>query len=215
MTGTARAAAAEFNELYGMNVVVIPTHRPCVRIDHPDLIFTHQEAKQKAILTEIVRAHALGQPILVGTGSIAESENLARKLKEVGIECQVLNAKNDEKEAAIISRAGEPGAVTVSTNMAGRGIDIKLGGAFSEMQEQIEAEVVKYFNLVEITAEGVDLEREGLKGPSSTLTYLIDDSPDQFSRLPFLIKLAKNSISGPLLKLQKHYHQVFGQGNGK
>ena len=128
MTGTAQTVADELREFYGMDVVVIPTNKPCVRKDHPDLIFTHREAKEKALLFEIKRVHEKGQPILIGTTSIEESEELADKLKTVGISCQILNAKNDEMEAKIIAKAGKTGAVTVSTNMAGRGIDIKLGG---------------------------------------------------------------------------------------
>ncbi|HWR07142.1 accessory Sec system translocase SecA2 [Sporomusa sp.] len=128
MTGTASTAAAEFSECYGMDVVVIPTNKPCIRKDHPDLVFTHKEAKYKALICEITRVHATGQPILIGTGSVAKSELLATELKSGGTLCQVLNARNDEMEAKIIARAGELRAVTVSTNMAGRGIDIKLGG---------------------------------------------------------------------------------------
>lgn len=139
MTGTAVTSAGEFNEFYGMEVVVIPTHSPCIRIDHPDWIFTSQEAKQKALLEEINRVHLRGRPILVGTGSVAESEFLAADLRQAGIACRVLNAKNDEMEAGVIAQAGEPGAVTVSTNMAGRGIDIKLGGAREEQKEKVMA----------------------------------------------------------------------------
>jgi preprotein translocase subunit SecA len=128
MTGTAVQAAEEFREFYGMDVVAIPTNKPCLRVDQPDLIFTHKEAKQKALITEIKRRHETGQPILIGTGSVEESELLAIDLGKIGIKCQVLNAKNDEMKAQLIARAGEPNAVTVSTNMAGRGIDIKLGG---------------------------------------------------------------------------------------
>lgn len=127
MSGTAAIAVEEFREFYGMDVVAIPTNKPCLRVDHPDLIFTHIEAKQKALVSEIERVHETGQPILIGTGSVEESERLAAELRKMGVECQVLNAKNDEMEAKIITEAGDPGAVTVSTNMAGRGIDIQLG----------------------------------------------------------------------------------------
>ena len=127
MSGTAAIAVEEFREFYGLDVVSIPTNKPCLRVDHPDLVFTHIEAKQKALVSEIKSVHETGQPILIGTGSVEESERLATELWKVGVECQVLNAKNDEMEAKVITRAGDLGAVTVSTNMAGRGIDIQLG----------------------------------------------------------------------------------------
>ena len=127
MSGTAAIAVEEFKEFYSLDVVAIPTNKPCLRVDHPDLIFTHLEAKQNALVSEIKSVHATGQPILIGTGSVEESERLTADLWKVGVECQVLNAKNDEMEAKIIARAGDLGAVTVSTNMAGRGIDIQLG----------------------------------------------------------------------------------------
>lgn len=128
MTGTACTSAKELREFYCMDVVVMPTNKPCIRKDYPDMIFTHKEAKRKALVLEIKKAHETGQPILIGTGNIEESEQLANDLNRIGINCHVLNAKNDEMEAKIISKAGELGAVTVSTNMAGRGVDIKLGG---------------------------------------------------------------------------------------
>lgn len=128
MTGTARHAAEEFAEFYGMRVVVIPTNMPCIRADMPDVIYTDKEAKLKALVSEIYEIHKSGRPILIGTCSVEESELLAVRLEQAGVSCKVLNAKNDELEAGIIAMAGEAGAVTVSTNMAGRGTDIKLGG---------------------------------------------------------------------------------------
>ena len=139
MTGTASTAVSEFGDFYHLDVVVIPTNKPCIRKDHPDIVFTHKKAKNKAIISEVARVHATGQPILIGTGSVEQSEQLADDLKNAGMLCQVLNAKNDALEANIIARAGQLGAVTVSTNMAGRGIDIKLGGENQQERDRVVA----------------------------------------------------------------------------
>ena len=415
MTGTARTAAEEFRGFYAMDVVVIPTNKPCIRKDHPDLVFTHKEAKQRAVLREIKRVHKTGQPVLLGTGSVEESEWIAAELSKAGVKCQVLNARNHAMEASIIAKAGEPGAVTVSTNMAGRGVDIKLGGetererekvvelgglyvvgtsryesrridnqlrgragrqgdpgesrffisleddlvkkyeiaqlipawhipqrkdepvddplvrralargqrivdgynsdlrrqlwkyslvleqqrriihskrqeilmdelslqllaaeaperyvtlcsqigtqvlskvekqltlyyinkcwadyldyisyvregihlvvlgrknpldefhkttieAFDAMLKTIDSEVVRKFNSVEIKADGIDLDKEGVKGPASTWTYLINDSPDQFTNLSFFLRAAGTALSRPLVAAQSLYNRLF------
>ena len=125
MTGTAATQADEFKGIYGLEVEVIPTHRPVIRVDHPDVVFATKAEKEQAVIEEIRRAHSAGQPVLVGTSSVEDSERLSEKL--TGIPHEVLNARNDEQEAGIIARAGERGAVTISTNMAGRGTDIQLG----------------------------------------------------------------------------------------
>ena len=139
MTATAQPAAAELEHLYGLKVVVIPPNKACVREDLPDVIFTHGAAKMTALVREIERAHRTTRPILVGTRSVEESEVLAGELEAAGTGCRVLNAKNDQAEAAIIAQAGAPGAVTISTNMAGRGTDIKLGGADERERERVVA----------------------------------------------------------------------------
>lgn len=128
MTATAHVSAMEFEEIYALQVVQIPPNRPNIRIDHPHQIYTHKEAKLKALVHEILSVHRTGRPILIGTSSVEESDLLAEALSATGVPCHVLNAKNDAKEAEIIAKAGEVGAVTVSTNMAGRGVDIRLGG---------------------------------------------------------------------------------------
>ena len=125
MTGTASTQAQEFRRVYGLQVETIPTNRPVVRVDHPDVIFPTRAEKERAIAEEIRRVHATGRPVLVGTASVADSEALSGVLAD--IPHQVLNARNDEREAAIVARAGHRGAVTISTNMAGRGTDIQLG----------------------------------------------------------------------------------------
>lgn len=139
MTGTAETAARELKEFYNLGVVVIPTNKPCIRKDHEDEVFIDKAAKHKAIVYEVIKAHEKQQPVLIGTCSVEESEQLAELLKAEGISCNVLNAKNDAKEAEIIARAGELGAVTVSTNMAGRGVDIKLGGTHESLHDKVAA----------------------------------------------------------------------------
>jgi preprotein translocase subunit SecA len=137
MTATARPSAGELKEFYGLNIVAVPPNSPSIRLDHPDVIFTHKEAKRRALVREIRDVHNTGRPVLVGTASVKESEELAEDLREAGISCHVLNAKNDELEARIIAQAGMPGAVTISTNMAGRGTDIKLGGATEREHDRV------------------------------------------------------------------------------
>ncbi|MFQ3565757.1 MAG: preprotein translocase subunit SecA [Aggregatilineales bacterium] len=128
MTGTALTEAEEFEKIYNLEVVAIPTHRPMIRLDYEDLIFATEEAKFKAVVAEIKERQARGQPVLVGTVAIETSERLSKALKRAGVEHQVLNAKQHEREAEIITQAGRPGTVTIATNMAGRGVDILLGG---------------------------------------------------------------------------------------
>jgi preprotein translocase subunit SecA len=128
MTGTATTEAEEFRKIYNLEVAPIPTHRPMVRADYPDLVYKHTEAKYDAIVDEIEELHAEGRPILVGTTSVEKSEILHEMLVRRGVPHEVLNAKYHEREAAIVAQAGRKGAVTIATNMAGRGTDIILGG---------------------------------------------------------------------------------------
>jgi preprotein translocase subunit SecA len=128
MTGTAKTEEEEFQRIYDLDVMQVPTYRPVVRDDQDDLVYRTQEGKFKAVLDDIKEKHKAGQPVLVGTVAIETSEYVSQLLDRRGIEHEVLNAKNHEREATIIAQAGRPGAVTIATNMAGRGVDILLGG---------------------------------------------------------------------------------------
>jgi len=150
MTGTADTEAFEFQSIYSLEVAVIPTHRPMVRKDHPDLVYLARPAKYDAVIEDIKDCYGRGQPVLVGTTSIETSELLAAQLKTSGIPHEVLNAKQHEREAQIVANAGMPKAVTIATNMAGRGTDIVLGGS-------LESE------LHELPEETTDLERARVK----------------------------------------------------
>ena len=140
MTGTADTEAFEFQSIYGLEVVVIPTHRPMVRNDAADLVYLTQKDKYEAIIEDIRDCAKRQQPALVGTTSVETSEFLSELLKKQGIEHQVLNAKQHEREAVIVAQAGRPGAVTIATNMAGRGTDIVLGGSLKAELDQIAPE---------------------------------------------------------------------------
>jgi preprotein translocase subunit SecA len=133
MTGTAREATAEFWQIYHLSVVVIPTNRPCIRQYLPDVVFATEAAKWTRIVEEVARLHATGRPILVGTRSVRASESLSRLLSERGLEHQVLNAVHHREEADIVRNAGQRGRITVATNMAGRGTDIKLAPGIAEI----------------------------------------------------------------------------------
>jgi preprotein translocase subunit SecA len=133
MTGTAATEAAEFHDIYRLDVLPVPTHARCLRVDDKDQIFKTRREKYAAVLARIEAAHRSGQPVLVGTASVDASETVSRMLKRAGIPHTVLNAKHHDQEAAIVARAGEKGAVTVATNMAGRGTDIKLGEGVADL----------------------------------------------------------------------------------
>ena len=128
MTGTAETEAAELAQIYGLEVTVIPTNQPVIRLDQPDLVYKSEVGKFAAVISDVAESHERGQPVLLGTVSIERSEILSRLLTKQGIKHEVLNAKQHTREAEIIAQAGQPGAVTVATNMAGRGVDIMLGG---------------------------------------------------------------------------------------
>ena len=133
MTGTAFTEAEVFQQIYALDVIQIPPNKPIARVDKDDLIYKTKSAKLKAIAEEIKKYHEKGQPVLVGSGSIANNEEIARYLEQFGLPYEILNAKNNEREAAIIAQAGEKGAITLATNMAGRGTDIKLGEGVADL----------------------------------------------------------------------------------
>lgn len=148
MTGTAKTEEEEFSKIYNLDVIVIPTNRPMVRQDSPDVVYKTEEAKYRAVAEEIKQFTEQGRPILVGTTSVEKSEYLARLLAKKGVKHEVLNAKQHEKEAWVIAQAGKPGSVTVATNMAGRGVDILLGGNAEGLARE------------ELRKKGVDLTME-------------------------------------------------------
>ena len=164
MTGTAKTEEMEFNKIYNLDVVTIPTNRPVQRIDENDMIFYTEEAKYKAIVEEIQNKYKTGQPILVGTASVDKSERISREISKLGIPHNVLNAKNHEKESMIVAQAGRVGSVTISTNMAGRGTDIMLGGNAEYlakaklMQENVPVDVID--KVTAYNAELTDEEKE-------------------------------------------------------
>ena len=143
MTGTAMTEEAEFEEIYKLDVVEIPTNKPMIRKDNPDIIYKNEDVKFRAVIEDIKQAHSKGQPVLIGTVSIDKSEKLSKLLDKEGIPHEVLNAKYHEKEAQIIAQAGKYGAVTIATNMAGRGTDIMLGGNSEYLAKQ-EMKKLKY-----------------------------------------------------------------------
>lgn len=157
MTGTALSSEEEFYTVYGLEVVVIPTHRPIARKDHDDLIFQTSVGKYRAVARAVGACHAKGQPVLVGTVSIEDNETVSAYLRAAGIEHEVLNAKNHEREGEIVAEAGKKGQVTVATNLAGRGVDIKLGGA--RATQQMREEVCAAGGLMVIGTERHDARR--------------------------------------------------------
>jgi preprotein translocase subunit SecA len=137
MTATGVLVGEQLREFYDLEVAVVDSNAPCIRVDEHDRVYGTREAKERSLVAETVVAHEKGRPVLIGTLDVAESERIAAALGEAGVECKVLNAKNDEEEAAIIAEAGTYGAVTVSTQMAGRGVDIRLGGSHESDRDRV------------------------------------------------------------------------------
>lgn len=174
MTGTAMTESVEFQEIYSLDVVSIPTNKPMVRVDEPDVLYKTEQAKFNAIIEQILESHEKGQPVLVGTISIEKSEALSKALKKRGIKHEVLNAKYHDKEAEIIAQAGKYGAVTIATNMAGRGTDIILGG---NPEYMAKAEMRKKGYIEELIAEATgfaDTDNEEILEARKTFRELED-----------------------------------------
>jgi preprotein translocase subunit SecA len=167
MTGTAETEEGEFHQIYGLNVMVIPTNRPIVREDRHDLIYKTKREKYNNIIDEIERLHALELPVLVGTVSVDTSETLSRMLKRRGIPHEVLNAKYHGREAQIVAQAGQPGSVTIATNMAGRGTDIKLGPGVKEHR-----------TIASCRERNVDLDKQVSRDPALAVDFT--DKPDDY-----------------------------------
>jgi len=212
MTGTAATEAEEFRQIYGLDVVVIPTNKPMIRIDYPDVVYKNMRVKYAAVVKEIEECYKKGQPVLVGTTSIEKNEIISKFLERKGIPHQVLNAKHHEKEAKIIAQAGRFKAVTVATNMAGRGVDIVLGGAKEGREEEDWQEehkkVVKLGGLHVIGTERHESRRidnqlrgragrQGDPGSSRFFVSLEDDlmrifGGEQISRLMDTLKIPED-----------------------
>lgn len=184
MTGTGKSSEEEFDKVYGLDVVTIPTHRPIARIDNVDLIYQNEEAKFKAIAQKVKEKQKKGQPVLIGTVSVEKNELLSKYLLQAGVPHEVLNAKNHEKEGEIVAQAGKPGSVVIATNMAGRGVDIKLGG--NPATKEQEQEVKDLGGLFVLGTERHDARRidDQLRGragrqgdPGETQFYVSLDDP--------------------------------------
>ena len=197
MTGTALSSSEEFAEIYGFDVIEIPPNKNSIRIDYKDKVYRSVPEKNKAVMNEIKEIHATGRPILIGTGSIEESEEISNALENEGIKCTVLNAKNDEAEAELIANAGRLNAVTVSTNMAGRGVDIKLGGG-----EPKEAEKVNNLGGLCIIATGknesvrIDNQlrgRAGRQGDAGSSQFFVSIRDDIMTRFGITESLESSS----------------------
>ena len=174
MTGTAMTEEEEFREIYGLDVVEVPTNKPMIRVDHPDRIFTDEEAKFRAVIALVEACRAKNQPVLVGTASVEKSELLSRMLKARGVKHNVLNAKNHEREADIIAEAGRAGAVTIATNMAGRGTDIMLGGNPEHMAKQEMTRMGLRPELIALSTGTAPTEDQDIKNARNTFRMYYD-----------------------------------------
>jgi len=224
MTATAQAAEKEFREFYNLHIVVIPPNKPCIRKDHQDIVYRTKEAKNKALINEIIRAHKTKRPVLVGTRSVDESAVLAAALQKQSIKCDVLNAKRDEFEAKIIARAGKLSAVTISTNMAGRGTDIQLGAGDKNEKDEVTALNGLYvIGTNKHESRRIDNQlrgRSGRQGDPGLSCFFISLEDDLFIkyRLQDLLHfhsasdLQENKINNPIIKTELDHIQRIIEG---
>jgi preprotein translocase subunit SecA len=194
MTGTAETEASEFQDIYRLTVVAIPTHRPCIRVDDNDIVFKTRKEKYQFAIKEISEAHKRGQPVLVGTASVEASETLGRMLAMAKVSHKILNAKHHEAEADIVSMAGQPGAVTIATNMAGRGTDIRLGEGIRELGGLYVLATERHeVRRVDRQLRG-RCSRQGDPGRSRFLVSLEDDLMRLFSNAGIISSLLEKSF---------------------
>ena len=181
MTGTALTEESEFREIYSLDVIEIPTNRPMIRKDHNDVVYKTVKGKYDAIVRQVLECHEKGQPVLVGTVSIEKSEELSRRLKREGIEHTVLNAKHHEREAEIVAQAGKFGAVTISTNMAGRGTDIMLGGNPEYMAKREMRRMEIDEDLIALATGTSDTDDEAVLGARNTFKELYEKFKEEIA----------------------------------
>ena len=181
MTGTALTEENEFREIYGLDVVEIPTNKPMIRIDRPDRVYKTVNGKYNAVIEQILACHEKGQPVLVGTVSIDKSEELSRRLKREGIQHTVLNAKYHEREAEIVAQAGKFGAVTISTNMAGRGTDIMLGGNPEYMAKKEMRKMGVDEDLIAMATGTAEIDDEDVKNAREIYRTLYEKFKDEIA----------------------------------
>lgn len=209
MTGTAATQAAEFFQMYGIEVVIVPTNKPVIRIDYPDIIFRTKEEKERALIDEIADVHSTGRPILVGTASVAESERLSALLRQAEINHHVLNARNDELESQIVAQAGALGALTISTNMAGRGTDIPLGGIPPQNRDAIVALGGLYvIGTNHYESRRIDNQlrgRAGRQGEPGSSRFFVSLEDDLMERFGIREALQSNMLQG---KAIEHVQQI-------
>ena len=200
MTATAQPAEEEFRSFYNLHIVVIPPNRPCIRTDHQDVIFGSKVKKEKAIIDEIITVNKTRRPVLVGTQSVEESAVLAKAIQDKGVNCEVLNAKRDEYEAHVIAQAGKLGAVTISTNMAGRGTDIRLGGSDEKEKQQVmELGGLYVIGTNKHESQRIDQQlrgRAGRQGDPGSSRYFISLEDDLFIKYRLNELLPDNTLPG-------------------
>ncbi len=190
MTGTAKTEADEFNEIYGLSIVTVPTNKPCQRKDQPDSVYKSVKGKYDAVVEQVVECHEKGQPVLVGTVSVEKSEILSKLLSRRGVKHNVLNAKNHEKEAEIVAQAGKKGAVTIATNMAGRGTDIMLGGN-AEYMAKVQLRKEDFSEELIAEADGhAETENEEILAVRARFSELLAEHKAQIAREAEEVKAA-------------------------